>query len=100
MLILSRKANESIIIGDNIRITVSSIRGRYVRLGIEAPGDVGIYREEILLDQATEPSPPARDIRQRVQASHDRRTVDRDGGCEDEGPMALNERHLTTIGRV
>ena len=47
MLILSRKSNESIVIGGNIRITVASVRGRYVRLGIEAPADVKIFREEL-----------------------------------------------------
>ncbi len=50
MLILSRKTNESIVIGDNIRITIASVRGRYVRLGIEAPREVSIYREELTSD--------------------------------------------------
>lgn len=47
MLVLSRKLNESIIIGDNIRITVTYINGHQVRLGFEAPPDVKIFREEI-----------------------------------------------------
>lgn len=48
MLVLSRKVNESIIINDNIRIVVVEVRGNTVRLGIEAPGDVPIYRTEVL----------------------------------------------------
>ena len=47
MLVLSRKVYESIIIGDNIRITVVGIHSGQVRLGFEAPRDVEIYREEI-----------------------------------------------------
>jgi len=49
MLVLSRKMNETIIIADNIRVTVVSIRGSQVRLGIEAPAQVGICREELRL---------------------------------------------------
>ena len=47
MLVLSRKANEQIIIGDNIRLTVVSIRGNQVRIGFEAPLSVSIFREEL-----------------------------------------------------
>ncbi len=47
MLILTRKLGESITIGDNIRVSVLGIRGRQVRLGIDAPSDVVVHREEI-----------------------------------------------------
>lgn len=47
MLILTRSQNESIIINDNIKITVLSDRHGQVKLGIEAPEDVEIWREEI-----------------------------------------------------
>ena len=47
MLVLSRKQNESIRIGDEIVITVVDIRGDKVRLGIEAPKDVGVHRQEV-----------------------------------------------------
>ncbi len=49
MLVLSRKVNESIVIDGDIRITVVSIRGNQVRLGIEAPSAVGIFREELVV---------------------------------------------------
>jgi carbon storage regulator len=60
MLVLSRKLNESIIIGDRIKITVVGLRGNHVRIGIEAPGDVTIMREELLVDvePAEGPSTP------------------------------------------
>ena len=48
MLILSRKLKESIRIGDDIVIHVLSVSGGRVKLGIEAPTDVGIVREELL----------------------------------------------------
>jgi carbon storage regulator len=47
MLILSRRPGESLIIGDNITINVLGIQGNQVRLGIEAPRDVTVHREEI-----------------------------------------------------
>ena len=47
MLILTRKLGESITIGDDIRVSVLGIRGRQVRLGIEAPLKVVVHREEI-----------------------------------------------------
>ena len=47
MLILTRKSGEGLFIGDDIRITVLEIRGKQIRLGIEAPGSVVVLREEI-----------------------------------------------------
>lgn len=47
MLVLSRHRDESIMIGDNIVITVVDIRGDKVRLGIQAPTNVPVHREEI-----------------------------------------------------
>lgn len=48
MLVLSRKLNEKIFIGDNICITVVDIDRGKVRIGIEAPRDINIYREELM----------------------------------------------------
>ncbi len=47
MLVLSRKLNEAIFIGDNIKITVVDIVNGKVRLGIEAPKNVPVHREEV-----------------------------------------------------
>jgi len=47
MLVLSRKVNEKIVIGEEITVTVVSIRGDKVRLGVEAAADIPIHRAEI-----------------------------------------------------
>ena len=47
MLVLSRKKDEKIVIGDNITVMVIEIRGDKVRLGIEAPREVSVHREEV-----------------------------------------------------
>jgi carbon storage regulator len=47
MLVLSRKPGQEIVIGDNIRITVVAVRGEQVRLGIEAPRNVSVDRQEV-----------------------------------------------------
>ena len=47
MLILTRRVGETLIIGDDVNITVLGIKGNQVRLGINAPKDVSVHREEI-----------------------------------------------------
>lgn len=47
MLVLSRKVNEEIVIGENIRIKLVAVHGSKVRIGIEAPNNVSIRRSEI-----------------------------------------------------
>ncbi len=60
MLVLSRKLGEKICIGDNICITVVDIDRGKIRLGIDAPRDIPIFREELLpLDGAGKPAPTA-----------------------------------------
>jgi carbon storage regulator len=50
MLVLTRKANESIMIGDNIEVSVLSVLGEKVRLGIQAPREVPVFRKEVYLE--------------------------------------------------
>jgi carbon storage regulator len=47
MLVLSRQRDESIIIGDNIVVTIVDVRGDKVRLGIEAPTEIPVHRQEV-----------------------------------------------------
>ena len=47
MLILTRKEGESLRLGDDIRITVVSVKGGHVRIGVSAPREVPVHREEI-----------------------------------------------------
>ncbi|MHC4404787.1 MAG: carbon storage regulator [Planctomycetota bacterium] len=49
MLVLSRRKDEKIMIGGRILIKIVEVRGNSVRLGIEAPREVAIYREELLM---------------------------------------------------
>lgn len=47
MLILTRRVGESLMVGDDVTITVLGVKGNQVRIGVNAPKDVGVHREEI-----------------------------------------------------
>ena len=47
MLILTRRVGESLVIGDDVTVTVLGIKGNQVRIGVKAPKDVPVHREEI-----------------------------------------------------
>jgi carbon storage regulator len=68
MLVLTRKSNQSIMIGDDIEVTVLSVMGDKVRIGIQAPGDVPVFRTEIYLEIHREEGEGARseDVRAEV----------------------------------
>jgi carbon storage regulator len=57
MLVLSRKLGQRFQIGPDVRITIVKIDGHSVRIGIEAPGDVPVYREEVLPLERGQPRP-------------------------------------------
>ncbi len=63
MLILTRRLGESITIGDNIKVSVLGIHGRQVRLGIEAPPEVVVHREEIYVKIQEENRKAAKSIK-------------------------------------
>ena len=76
MIVLSRKKNESIIIGDDITIVVVEIRGDKVRLGVEAPKEVPFHRKEVydaIRGQAQKSESETKDaqIRQRIAELRD-----------------------------
>jgi carbon storage regulator len=50
MLVLTRKSNQSIMIGDDIEVTVLAIMGEKVRIGIQAPREVPVFRKEVYLE--------------------------------------------------
>ena len=60
MLVLTRRANQSIVIGTDVTVTVLEIRGDQIRLGITAPRDVAVHREEVWLQL----QPPAEPVEQ------------------------------------
>lgn len=62
MLVLTRKPNQSIMIGDNVEVSVLSVVGEKVRIGIHAPQDIPVFRTEIYVElergEAGEPDEP------------------------------------------
>ena len=60
MLVLTRKSNQSIMIGDDIEVSVLAIMGEKVRIGIQAPRDIPVFRKEVYLEIQQERSVQAR----------------------------------------
>ena len=69
MLVLTRKSNQSIIIGDEIEVSVLAIMGEKVRIGIEAPRSIPVFRKEVYLEIRQDSSPD--ETRQQVNEALD-----------------------------
>jgi carbon storage regulator len=75
MLVLTRKSNQSIMIGDDIEVSVLSVVGEKVRIGIQAPQNVPVFRTEIYLEIQRQQEPggegaPAGDAEVRAEVDH------------------------------
>ena len=66
MLVLTRKSNQSIMIGDEIEVSVLAVMGEKVRIGIEAPREVPVFRKEVYLEIQQERSDEDRQARARA----------------------------------
>jgi carbon storage regulator len=74
MLVLTRKSNQSIMIGDHIEVSVLSVLGEKVRIGIQAPREVPVFRKEVFLEiHAPGDEPPG-------DAGHETRVAKGDAG--------------------
>lgn len=76
MLVLSRRIGESVVVGDNIAITILEVRGDIVRVGIEAPREVKVHRAELLAELEKtnkEAASPTDDIVASLRASLEKR---------------------------
>jgi carbon storage regulator len=63
MLVLTRKSNQSIMIGDDIEVSVLAIMGEKVRIGIEAPRSVPVFRKEVYLEIRQDSAKPEEDAK-------------------------------------
>ena len=64
MLILTRRINESLVIGDDVTVTILGVKGNQVRIGVDAPRDVSVHREKLAhKDDKTPTSRSDKDIR-------------------------------------
>jgi carbon storage regulator len=69
MLVLTRKSNQSIMIGDDIEVSVLAIMGEKVRIGIQAPRDIPVFRKEVYLEIQQEQGGSGKAAREEVDAA-------------------------------
>ncbi len=91
MLVLSRKKDESIVIGDNIEIVVVDVRGDKVRLGITAPKEISVHRREIYDAIQREKKEKERKELKDKQASGHSERISKEQADENNGEEAAKE---------
>jgi carbon storage regulator len=69
LLVLTRKSNQSIMIGDDIEVSVLAIMGEKVRIGIQAPRDIPVFRKEVYLEIQQERISADKGVREEVDAA-------------------------------
>ncbi len=69
MLVLTRKSNQSIMIGDDIEVSVLAIMGEKVRIGIQAPREIPVFRKEVYLEIQQERLGETKGAREEVDAA-------------------------------
>jgi carbon storage regulator len=84
LLVLTRKPKQSIMIGDDIEVTLLSTSGEKVRLGIQAPPDVAVYRTEIYIEIQQQRG--ARDDREDASSEVELNGPPEQGSAPDGGP--------------
>ena len=101
MLILSRKAGQSLMLGDGIEITITEISGDKVKLGISAPADVKVYRKELYSTIQENQSAAAAEPAPAVQLTGGKSLLVRwlsastkGPSCGRAGPLGSRIRHL------
>ncbi|MEX2194058.1 MAG: carbon storage regulator CsrA [Thermoleophilaceae bacterium] len=72
MLVLTRKSNQSIMIGDEIEVTVLAIMGEKVRIGIQAPRSIPVFRKEVYIEIQSEREAESGNARAEVDSALDR----------------------------
>lgn len=90
MLVLSRHKDESIIIGDDIEITIVDVRGDKVRLGINAPREVSVHRKEIydLIQKEKEERAVPKEVNEAARKVADELKKQAEGQCNREQEQA------------
>jgi len=69
VLVLTRKSNQSIMIGDDIEVSVLAVMGEKIRIGIQAPREIPVFRKEVYLEIQAEQIDGGSDVREEVDAA-------------------------------